>query len=75
MWFLESGSKCNSTWGLILVSNPHLQITDKNTGVSVKVPWPLVGTSKTQHLPFLLLRWVEVGQNLLVLPTEVTSYC
>lgn len=47
----------------MLVSNPHLQITHK-TGASVKVPWPLVGTGKGQPLPFLLLRWVEVGRIL-----------
>lgn len=28
------------------------------------MPWPLVGTGKGQPLPFLLLRWVEVGRIL-----------
>lgn len=32
-----------------------------------------MGADKTQHLSFLLLRWVEVGRNYLLLPTGVTS--
>lgn len=32
MWFLEPSSRYNRTWELTLVSNPHLQIIDKNIG-------------------------------------------
>lgn len=56
-------SKCNRTWALFWFQTPIFRSHIK-TGTSIKVPWPLVGTDKAQPLPFLLLRWVEVGRIL-----------
>lgn len=61
VWFLESSSKCNRPWALSWFQTP-IFTSHTRTGASVKVPWPLVGTGKTQPLPFLLLKWVEVGR-------------